>query len=250
MKNLLVIFSCIVIRLGSQTIDNSVINSAGQTHTINSNFIYSDNVGEPFISTEIAGTLTLTQGFLQIYTTGPRVLVTFNHVSCSDKKDGNISVSVSNVAPSQTVTYIWQPNSICPSNTCNSVDSLAAGFYSLTVSIKSPSGATFQEQFYPQSSIEIKDEKGPCLVKVYNTITSNGDGINDYLNIDHIEDFPDHELSIFNRWGKLMKSIKNYHQSEGWPAKNENIVPGTYFYVLNLGSGLKPVKGWVEVLVN
>lgn len=249
MRKLLVIFSCIVIRLGSQTIDNSVINAAGQTYTLNPNFIYSDNVGEPFVSTETVGTFTFTQGFLQIYA-GPRVFVTFNPVSCSDKKDGNISVSVSNVAPSQTVTYIWQPSSICQSTNCNKVDSLAAGFYSLTVSIKSPSGATFQEQFYPQETIEIKDEKGPCIVKVYNTITLNGDGINDFLVIDHVEDFPNHELSIFNRWGKLMKTMKNYHQSEGWPSKNENIVPGTYFYILNLGSGLKPVKGWVEVLVN
>jgi hypothetical protein len=44
MRNLVVIFSCVIIRLSGQTIDNSVINSAGQTHTINSNFIYTDNI--------------------------------------------------------------------------------------------------------------------------------------------------------------------------------------------------------------
>ncbi len=249
MRSLLLIFICIVFRLESQTIDNSVINAAGQTHTINPNFVYTDNIGEPFVSTESVGTFTFTQGFLQ-YFGGPRIFVVYNHVSCADKKDGNISVSVSNVAPTHTVNYVWLPVSVCPSATCNKVDSLAAGVYSLTVVVKIPSGASYQEFLYPQPNIEIKNENGPCKVNVYNTITANEDGVNDFLTIDNLDEFPDHEISIYNRWGKLLKTIKNYNRSEGWPSKNDNIISGTYFYILNLGKGLKPIKGWVEVLTN
>jgi gliding motility-associated-like protein len=249
MRNLVVIFSCVIIRLSGQTIDNSVINSAGQTHTINSNFIYTDNIGEPFVSTEFVGTYTFTQGFLQIFD-GPKVFVTYNPVSCTDRKDGNISVSVSNVSPTQTVSYLWSPSSICPNATCNNVDSLNAGTYSLIISIKTPSGTGFLEKFYPQNAITIEDKNGPCRVKIYNTITANGDGINDFLTIDNLEEFPDHELLIYNRWGKLLKSIKNYKNDNGWPAKGETIISGTYFYVLDLGKGIKPIKGWVELLNN
>lgn len=250
MKYFKYIFIFCALKFTAQTINNEVINTAGQTHTINSNFIYTDNVGEPFILTEQTGTYILNQGFLQVYNSGPTILITYNNVSCADKTDGNISISVSNVLSTQTVSYIWQPNNYCPSSTCNIIDSLVAGVYNVTVSIKTNIGGSFTEKLYPQIPITITDINGPCKVKIYNTITSNGDGINDFFTIDNIEEFPDNEITIFNRWGKQLYNRKNYDNKNGWPTANEKITPSTYFYILNLGKSINPIKGWVEILKN
>lgn len=251
MKLLKYIFIFCALKFTAQTINNNVINSAGQTHTINSNFIYTDNVGELGISTDSVGSYIINQGFLQIFNTGgPKILTIYNNVSCSDKADGLISVEVTNVLTTQTVSYIWQPTNHCPSSTCNVIDSLVAGVYNVTVSIKTNQGGTVSEKLYPQPPITITDINGPCRVKIYNTITANNDGINDFLTIDNVEEFPDNEITIFNRWGKQLYNRKNYDNKNGWPTVNEKIVPSTYFYILNLGKGTNLIKGWVEVLKN
>jgi gliding motility-associated-like protein len=72
---------------------------------------------------------------------------------------------------------------------------------------------------------------------IMKTFSPNGDGINDYWHVQDIEKYPDNELSIFNRWGKLVYFKKQYDNS--WDGKaNVNVVgsnelpEGTYYYVL------------------
>lgn len=237
------LFEC----LNAQTIDNSLINTAGQTYTINSNFIYSDNVGETAIETATGNSIIITQGFLQPEKIGTSLSVIWNHVSCTDKKDGNISTSLSGISPTQTVSYIWTPSTICPQNNCSYVDSLAAGDYSITAIIKNPSGDSI---VLTKPVIQIKEGKDPCVIKIHNGVTLNGDGVNDVFTIDNIEEFPNNKVSIYNRYGILQKEFLGYNNKDkAWP-QNSNIAPTTYFYVIELGNGSKAVKGWVEIFSN
>lgn len=234
--------------LNSQTINNSVLNSAGQTATINSNFIYTDNIGEPFIETVGSNSITITQGFLQPEKVGPSLFVIWNHVTCSDKNDGSISTSLANIMPTQTVSYIWTPSSACPQGNCSAIYSLSAGTYSIKVIVKNPSGDSL---ILTKPPITIEDVNGPCVIKIHNGITSNGDGINDIFTIDNIEEFPNNRVSIFNRYGILQKEILGYNNKDkAWPTNNNNLPPTTYFYVIELGNGSKAIKGWLEILKN
>jgi gliding motility-associated-like protein len=64
--------------------------------------------------------------------------------------------------------------------------------------------------------------------------TPNGDGINDIWNIGNIEQFPNIEVTIFNRWGELLFSSTGYNVP--WDGLYDgNPVPvGTYYYVIDL----------------
>ena len=88
-----------------------------------------------------------------------------------------------------------------------------------------------------------------CIV-IYNTITPNGDGANDTWIIDCIENFPDNEVVIFNRWGDKVNEFKNYdNNSRVWNGTNykDEIVPdGTYYYILTIKDAGK-YTGWVFV---
>lgn len=77
------------------------------------------------------------------------------------------------------------------------------------------------------------------LVDIANTITPNGDGINDQFVInelvDAIDQFPQNELVIINRWGDIVYSAQPYNND--WDGKNESgqdLPQGTYYYVLRL----------------
>ncbi len=82
----------------------------------------------------------------------------------------------------------------------------------------------------------------------------NGDGVNDTFEILGLELYPDHRLTVFNRWGRKVFDAKNYQND--WDGRSQDgltlgngILPeGTYFVVLDLGSsGLKPIKGYVYI---
>ncbi|MHC0442819.1 gliding motility-associated C-terminal domain-containing protein [Flavobacterium sp. 3-210] len=81
-------------------------------------------------------------------------------------------------------------------------------------------------------------------VVVYNALSPNGDGLNDYLNITGLEKYSDNSLEIYNRYGIKVFETVNYGSNENWFRgksearatlnKNEGLPTGTYFYVLNL----------------
>ena len=73
---------------------------------------------------------------------------------------------------------------------------------------------------------------------VHQGISPNGDGINDFLQIDNISQYPDNKLSIMNRNGQLIFEAKGYDNSskvfDGHSNKNGQMqLPGTYFYQLD-----------------
>lgn len=85
----------------------------------------------------------------------------------------------------------------------------------------------------------------PCGGKgvvIYNAISPNGDGINDYFNIDGIENCTNNQVQIFNRWGVKVFETRAYNTSgntfkgisEGRATvkKGEVLPEGTYFYVI------------------
>jgi gliding motility-associated-like protein len=80
-----------------------------------------------------------------------------------------------------------------------------------------------------------------CPPTVYNYISANNDGLNDFFFIDGLRDiFLNFEVAIYNRWGVLI--WKGNNNSENWNGTatkglriGGNEVPdGTYFYVLDL----------------
>gem|GEM_PF-3187813 len=74
----------------------------------------------------------------------------------------------------------------------------------------------------------------------------NGDGINEIFFISGLEQFPDNELSIFNRWGTRVFKQKNYQNK--WQGKydGKDLPDGTYFYYFTYGKG-KQVAGFVQL---
>jgi gliding motility-associated-like protein len=80
------------------------------------------------------------------------------------------------------------------------------------------------------------------------SISPNNDGINDAWLIVGIERYPDNVVTIFSRWGDLIFKVKGYDNiTNYWKGEFKNgsgpsgseAPDGTYFYVIELGHGLK-----------
>lgn len=82
----------------------------------------------------------------------------------------------------------------------------------------------------------------PGDVVVYNGVSPDGDGINDYLIIDNIEHFPENNVVLYNRWGRKVYETKNYNsknnvfvgvaEGNGIVGSGEKLPAGTYYYVV------------------
>gem|GEM_PF-4272859 len=76
----------------------------------------------------------------------------------------------------------------------------------------------------------------------------NNDGMNDFLEIPCIDQFPGSSLKIFNRWGDLVYGTENYKND--WDGiYNGGLLPaGTYFYLLEVNDNIrKKLHGYIYI---
>ncbi|MDB2493216.1 gliding motility-associated C-terminal domain-containing protein [Flavobacteriaceae bacterium] len=89
-----------------------------------------------------------------------------------------------------------------------------------------------------------------CSPNIPDGFSPNGDGFNDYFNIQNLYDvFIEHKLKIFNRFGTLIFEGDNSNKWEGTVHNSNKIVPvGTYFYLLELNNtNNNRFTGWVYI---
>jgi gliding motility-associated-like protein len=68
------------------------------------------------------------------------------------------------------------------------------------------------------------------LIKIPNTFTPNGDGVNDIWIIENATLYENVELNVYNRWGDRVYYVKNYSVGNEWDGAS--LPPATYYYVL------------------
>lgn len=91
-------------------------------------------------------------------------------------------------------------------------------------------------------------------VQISKLVSPNGDGNNDSWLIEGIEQFPDNQVIIVDRWGAEIFSANGYNNNEiVWRGENKNgeIVPrGTYYYFVSVRNEQDAIerKGFLEIL--
>jgi gliding motility-associated-like protein len=93
-------------------------------------------------------------------------------------------------------------------------------------------------------------------ITVYNAISPNGDGLNDFLIIENIQHYPGNVVSIYNRWGDKVFEMKNYdNQQKVFRGKSNingerDLPAATYFYAIDKNDGSKKITGYLSLKVS
>ena len=93
------------------------------------------------------------------------------------------------------------------------------------------------------------------LMKVYQAISPNNDGDNDYWHVHLLDLFPGNSVTIFNRWGEIVFEIDDYNNKDivwdgtsnvGGLSVGTELPDGTYFYVIDVGvEGVEEKTGFI-----
>src|SRR5690606_322624 len=96
----------------------------------------------------------------------------------------------------------------------------------------------------------------PGDVVIYNGVTPDGDGMNDYFIIDNIELFPNNNVTIYNRWGRKVYETHGYNsngnvfngtaEGKGIISQKEKLPTGTYYYVVEYLYDCDGQSQWVK----
>lgn len=243
--SLLVILTLTNISLAQTTISRQVIGSTG-SYSVGTTMTLSSTVGEPAIQTLFSVNNIITEGFQQPERQGDSTVVyEVVNESCPGAKNGSIYI--------EDVLGCPGPYSVDVSLVGDTVnvlgaDTLGTGIYNVTIY------GSNNCQYTIQIFVGL-DSDEDCTLKFYTGVTPNGDGKNDVWIIENIEQFPDNEVRIFNRWGEQVWKGESYDNAVVvWPGGEGSTLNGgigeefgtaTYFYVADVSG--KIYKGWVEL---
>ena len=99
-------------------------------------------------------------------------------------------------------------------------------------------------------TIRVIDPTSDLPVRVHPVISPNGDGINEFLMIEAVTDYPENMVTIFNRNGTLLWEASGYDNNRvafrGISTGQQLLPAGTYFYIVEVkdGNTWKHKKGY------
>ena len=98
-----------------------------------------------------------------------------------------------------------------------------------------------------EQPVQTKIEEFNPNIRRPNFVSPNNDGINDVFKIDNLEAYPDNEIVIFDKNGRIVFQAAPYNND--WDAAN--IQQGTYFYKLLIkeGQNKKIFKGSITIML-
>lgn len=91
-------------------------------------------------------------------------------------------------------------------------------------------------------------------ITVFNGVSPNGDGLNDYFKIENIQFIePTNKVSIYNRWGDRVFEMDNYNSNdpnkrfEGIQNNGTELPNGIFFYKVEFPSGRSGMEGYLTL---
>lgn len=239
MKKLLYIFIFTTLGVNAQvTIERQVIGSTG-SYQVGSTMSLSSTVGEAVVQSLFSVSRILTQGFQQPEG-GNDSLVDYEVIneSCPGAKNGSIFINSVTGCPGPYTISISLVGDTIPLG----ADTLGIGNYNVVIT--GSTSCSYTTQIFVGL-----DSDEDCTLKFYTGITPNGDGKNDVWIIENIEQFPDNNVQIYNRWGQQVWDADGYDNSNiVWKGFGNNggvMITATYFYVAKVEG--KVYRGWVEL---
>ncbi|MBV6485583.1 MAG: hypothetical protein KFKLKKLM_02153 [Flavobacteriales bacterium] len=200
------------------------------------------NTNSVIVSSNVAGTICYVYTAFGACIGSDTVCVTYNPQPIANAGIDVTIVEGTSIQLGATGSgsYTWTPSEGLSDTTISNPIANPLETTTYTVTVTSPEGCT---------SIDSVTVTVIPTIRFPDGITPNGDGKNDTWVIDYIDQYPNHAVEIYNRWGELLYRSTAYKNDWNGTYNGENLPVGTYYYVIELNDGkTKPFTGPLTVL--
>jgi len=135
-------------------------------------------------------------------------------------------------------SYLWTPADLVDCDTCQSVESNPTENTTYFVEAFLNGCATSDSITISIKNIDLTIPFG---------FSPNDDNISDVWFIEGLEQYPDNNVTILNRWGNVVYKAAPYNNDWTGTYKEEPLPIGTYFFIIDLGDGSETIKGYIYI---
>jgi gliding motility-associated-like protein len=155
---------------------------------------------------------------------------------------GAVLLSVND--PSATAIY----NLYNSETSTQPVEQVTGGKFKVTVTDNTSYFITQVSGTCESSKAQINISVGLSSLNIANTFTPNGDGVNDYWQINNIANYPQALVQIFTRYGQKIFESKSYSLPFDGTYKGQKLPPGVYYYIINLNTNCSLLSGSLTII--
>lgn len=123
------------------------------------------------------------------------------------------------------ISYTWLPSSTLDNSNIPNPTASNTVNTTYTITVTDANGCTASDTvqvfIYPE-------------IKIPNGFSPNSDGRNDTWIIDNLDQFPNNEVEVYNRWGELLLREAPYKNQFDGKYKGKDLPVGTYYYIIKL----------------
>jgi gliding motility-associated-like protein len=149
-------------------------------------------------------------------------------------------LSLQAVASGNNLQYLWTPATYL-NNTSLSIPTASnvQDDITYTLTVTASGGCKSSDNMF------VKVLKAP---NIPNTFSPNGDGINEIWTIEYLDSYPDNRVQVFTRAGQLVFESRGYKTAWNGTMNGKILPTDTYYYIIEPGTGRKPMTGYVTIL--
>ncbi|MEI3802550.1 MULTISPECIES: MBG domain-containing protein [unclassified Chitinophaga] len=173
------------------------------------------------------------------------VIVTVNPLPVGNvRANGNTTISKGEtitLTASGGHTYLWTPATGLNDPTTASPVARPAVTTNYQVTITGSSGCSVTKDI----TITVKED---YKLEATNILTPNGDGKNDLWVVKNIDMYPQNEVKIFDRSGRMVFHQRGYTNNWNGTVNGQRLAEGTYYYIIDLGGNTPKFKGFITIV--
>ena len=150
----------------------------------------------------------------------------------------NLTIDAS--ATGTGLQYVWTPPQYLNNTTVIKPKCIEPKFDILyTLSVTGTGGCTITDDMY------VDVLKTP---RIPNTFSPNGDAINDFWEIQYLDEYTSNHVQVFTRAGQLVFENRGLYKAWNGRYKGKPLPMDTYYYIIEPGSGRDPLSGYVTIV--
>lgn len=193
-----------------------------------------DNGGTAF-----GGINTTSKTFRVTVNALPNIVLTKSNSDATISKGTTITLTANGAA-----SYTWAPQTdIIGGQGTATLTVRPKQTTTYTVTGTSSFGCTSTQQI----TVVVTDD---YQLKPINILTPNGDGKNDKFTIENIDYYPNNTLKVFDRSGRIVYTKQGYNNEWDGSFNGSPLASDTYYYIVEFGTNISPIKGYITLIRN